>query len=115
MRGAPALLLFLMSLPAVVQTPAPRLLEVSFAGGRDIERDDGSGPYAAPHWRTDAREPHPYLMKAGATLAISNAKVQVPGMSSGSLVIRGTREDALHVPPTAASKVTGTTDVYQIA
>jgi hypothetical protein len=115
MRTALAVLLFLMSLPAAGQTPAARVLEVSFAGGRNIERDDGSGPYQAPHWRASAKEQHPYLMKAGDTLIVANAKFQVSGTISGTLSARGTRADTLSVPRTVASRVAGTPDIYQIS
>jgi hypothetical protein len=115
MRSLLVLLLSLMSIAAVGQIPAPRLLEVSFAGGRDILRDDGSGPYSAPHWRASAVEQHPYLMKSGETLTVANAKVQVSGVATGPLLIRGTRDDAFDVPPTTASRVAGTADIYQIA
>lgn len=124
MRSVLALLLSVMSLSAAAglktrpplagQTAAARLLEVSFAGGRDIARDDGSGTYTAPHWRASAVEQHPYLIKAGETLRVANAKVQVLGTTTGTLMIRGIRKDALGVPPTAASRVAGTTDTYQI-
>ena len=110
-----ALLLSLASLSAVDQTSAARLLEVSFAGGRNIERDDGSGQYSAPHWRASAAEQHPYLMKAGETLTVANAKFQVSGRVPGPLAVRGTREDALDVPRTIASRVAGTADIYEIA
>jgi len=114
-RHVLALFLALMSISAVGKVPALRVLEVSFAGGRDILRDDSSGTYSAPHWRASAVEQHPYLMKSGETLTVANAKVQVSGLTTGTLLIRGNREDALDVPPTTASRVAGTEDVYQIA
>ena len=113
MRPLLAFLLSLTCLSGAGQTDGARLLEVSFAGGRNIERDDSSGPYQAPHWRASAAEQHPYLIKAGNTLTIANAKFQVSGPVSKSLAVRGTRTDALNVPQTVASRV-GTTDIYQI-
>ena len=114
MRPLLAFLLSLTCLSGAGQTSGARLLEVSFAGGRNIERDDGSGPYQAPHWRASVTEQHPYLIKAGDTLTIANAKFQVSGRIPGSLAVRGTRNDALNVPQTVASRVAGTTDIYQI-
>ena len=109
-----AVLLALMSPAAVGQISGPRLLEVSFAGGRDILRDDGSGPYSAPHRRAAAAARHPNLMKSGESLVVAIAKFQVSGVITGTLMIRGTREDSLDVPRTIASRVVGTTDVYEI-
>ena len=113
-RQALAFSLSLLSLSLPAQTGAARVIEVSFAGGRNIERDNGSGSYSAPHWRASAKEQHPYLMKSGDTLKVANVKIQLTGKVPGSLMIRGNREDEFDVPGTRASKVAGTADVYQI-
>src|SRR5262249_21387247 len=109
-----ALCLSLMFASVAGQAPDSRVLEVSFAGGRNIERDDGSGPYQAPHWRGSNAQ-YPYLMKAGDVLKVAKAKFQISGSVSRGLVVRGSRDDALGVPRTVAAKVGGTADIYQIA
>lgn len=93
----------------------PRLLEVSFSGGRDIKRDDDSGTYSAPHWRDAPGLQYPYLVQAGKTLTIANAKVRVFPAITGTPLVRGTREDVVSIPPTQSSRVSATADVYEIS
>jgi hypothetical protein len=98
--------------PADDETAA--LIAVSFAGGRDIQRDDDSVTYSAPHWLAAPPVRSPYLIQAGETLTIANARVRIFGTISGPPMIRGWREDGRDIPPTPASRLAGTTNLYEI-
>jgi len=102
------------TLPSAPDTSSAVLLEVSFAGGQNVDHDDGSGPYAAPHWRASASSQSPYFMQAGRTLIVADVKLQVLGPIPGALSIRGIGESGFDFPATAASPVADAAATFEI-